>query len=346
MRFSALFSVAVLSLGLAQSALAAGVTIKPAQVEDRVDPGATKTIIMQVMNGDAATKTFYPVIRNISGVDDGQHPIFVEPKVGEELSDVVAWASFKKDPIAVAPGSTGLVEVTIRVPKDASPGSHFAGFFFSDKPVAGEFLGASVGYDVGSIFHLQVAGVADAKASIRSFSTAKSVYTHLPVDLAVAVMNEGNTLVRPVGLVQITNMFGRRVADLNVNDTGAGVFPKTTREWPLKWDSNEIVFGKFTASVALSVDLNDGAHTLSRNVEFWVLPSNILMPLIVGFLVFVTVSYIVLRLYVKREVRRAKIAGVRGGSKKAEGLSMFASVTIALLLSAIIALLLIFFYFG
>lgn len=345
-KISTFLAVLAISFATAHPA-SASVTIKPAQVDDRAEPGSSKTIIMKVTNGDAVTKTFYPIARDITGVDDAQHPIFDKDGKSATPFSLAGWMSFSTAPITVKPGETGTVELTIATPRDATPGSHFAGFFFSDKPIEANFEGATVGMDLGSVIHMLVPGEVDARAQIRSFSTAKGIYTEPHVELSVGVENQGNTLVRPTGVIAITNMFGRTVANLNVNDAGAAIFPKTTREWSAAFDSKEVLFGKFTASVALSVDLVDGAHTLTRNVEFWVLPMNILTPVIIGFLLFVVISYVTLRLYVKREVRRAKIQGQRGGRvKAAEGASMFASIAIALLLSAIIALLLIFFYFG
>ncbi len=319
------------------------VAVKPAQVEQKIDPGTTKTFTMSVTNNDMAQQVYYPVVRNVTGVNEQNQPLFEKDGSGEP-HDLSLWLKFDDSPITVAPGKTASLIVTADIPKDASPGSHIAGFFFSDKPITQtNILGASVGFDVGAIIHFQVTGDSVTKANIRHFSTDHSIYGKPPVDFSVAIENEGNTLVRPIGLIDITNMMGRKVASIPVNDTGAGVFPKTTREWKAAWSPNEIVFGKFTALVALAIETEQGTETLTRQVEFWVLPTNIILPTFFGFGAFLLVSYILLRIYVRRQIGAVK----RGRTTNAaEGLSVFTSVLIGILLSIIIAFLVIFFYFG
>lgn len=333
-----LFVAFIIAIPLSSYAVA----VKPAQVEQKVDPGTTKTFTMSVTNNDSVQQVYYPVVRNVTGVNEQNQPLF-EKSDGGDPHDLTLWLQFDKSPLTVLPGKTASILVSANIPKDASPGSHIAGFFFSDKPIVQtNILGASVGYDVGAIIHFQIAGDSVTKANVRHFSTDHSIYSKPPVDFSVAIENEGNTLVRPIGMIDITNMMGRKVASLPVNDTGAGVFPKTTREWKATWAPNEIVFGKFTALVALAIDTEQGTETLTRQVDFWVLPTNIILPTFLGFGIFLLISYILLRIYVRRQIGAVK----RGRSNAAEGLSVFTSALIGILLSIIIAFLVIFFYFG
>lgn len=330
----------------AQSAFAYGVSVKPAQIEQKIEPGTTKTFTMTVTNLDNVDLTLYPVVRNVMGVNDDSQPVFEEVEEGP-LHDISAWLDFKKDPMSVGPKQSASIEVTAHFPTDATPGSHIAGFFFSDKPISdGEFIGAGVGFDVGAILHFQIAGDAITKATIRHLSTEHSIYGKPPVQFSLGIENEGNTLVRPVGFIDITSMTGKKVASLPVNDNGAGVFPKTTREWKSTWSPNEIMIGKFTAMVALAIDTEEGAETLSRQVDFWILPINIILPIIIGFTVFLLVSYILLRLYVRKQLRAAKANVNKGKGSAAEGLSIFTSVIIGLMLAVIIGFIVLFFYFG
>lgn len=333
-----LFAALILLAPLSSHAVA----VKPAQVEQKVDAGTVKTFSMSVTNNDAEQQTYYPVVRNVMGVNEQNQPLFEKSGEGEP-HDLTAWLQFDKSPLTVSRGQTATIVVTANIPKDASPGSHIAGFFFSDKPVTQtNILGASVGYDVGAIVHFQISGDSVTKANVRHFSTDHSIYGKPPVDFSVAIENEGNTLVRPIGLIDITNMMGKKVASIPINDTAAGVFPKTTREWKATWAPNEIVFGKFTALVALSIDTEQGTETLTRQLDFWVLPTNIILPTFLGFGVFLLISYVLLRIYVRRQIGAAR----SGKKNAADGLSVFTSVLIGILLSIIIAFLVIFFYFG
>lgn len=331
-----------ISFFLAQSAFAYGVSVRPSQIEQKVDPGTSKTFTMSVTNLEDSPLVLYPIVRNVTGVDGNNQPLFEKQDDGIP-HDISAWLEFKKDPITVGAKGSASIDVVAHFPTDATPGSHLAGFFFSDKPISeGQFIGAGVGFDVGAMMHFQIEGDAITKAEIRHLSTAHSIYGKPPVDFSLAVENQGNTLVRPVGFIDITNMMGKKVASLPINDTGAGVFPKTTREWKSSWNPSEIVFGKFTAMVALAIDTEQGSDTLSRQVEFWVLPINIILPVVIGFTVFLLISYVLLRLYVKKQLSASK----KVKSNTAEGLSIFTSVIIGLMLAIIIGFIVLFFYFG
>lgn len=335
----------LIGLIIALPAAAYGVAIKPAQIEQKVDPGSVKTFTMTVTNTDTKQLVLYPMVRNVTGVNDENQPVFELAWDGAP-HDVQAWLEFDKSPITLEAKGSGSVQVRAHFPEDASPGSHLAGFFFSDKPNTEAVpQGAAVGFDVGAILHFQISGEAVTKATIRHFSTAQTIYGKAPVDFSVAVENEGNTLVRPVGFIDITNMMGKKVASIPVNDNGAGVFPKTTREWKTSWNPNEIVFGKFTAMVALAIETEQGQDTLSRQVSFWVLPMNVLLPTIIGFTIFLLIAYIMLRLYVRNQIRQVS-NGSQKNRRAAEGMSIFASVMIGLLLAIIIGFLVLFFYFG
>ncbi len=334
-----------LGMVVALPAAAYGIVVKPAQIEQKVDPGTQKSFTMTVTNTGEANLTLYPIVRNVTGVNDSNHPVF-EPQGDGIPHNIAAWLEFDKSPLIVEPKETASVAVVARFPEDATPGSHLAGFFFSDKPyVEGEILGAAVGFDVGAILHFQIAGDAITKASIRYFSTEKTMHGKPPVDFSVGIENQGNTLVRPVGMISIKSMMGKQVADLPINENGAGVFPKTTREWRAQWNPEEIVMGKFTASIALAIEGEDGSDTITRTVSFWILPTHILIPTILGFAAFILVSYIALRLYVRSQLK-AVSGGMKGKTRAAEGLSVFASVVIGILLAVIIGFLVLFFYFG
>ena len=150
-------------------------------------------------------------------------------------------------------------------------------------------------------------------------------------------------LSRPHGLIDITNMFGRKVESVPVNENSAGVFPKATKVFESTWAPKDIQFGHYDAVIALAVEQQNGTITLSRVVQFWVLPMNIIAPALGGLLFFILLLYVLIRLYVRRQ-----LAGIRmgRGRRESQGLSKLAAITIALLVAIIIGLAILFFYFG
>jgi hypothetical protein len=255
-----------------------------------------------------------------------------------------SWITFDDKEVVVPAGGSKQIHFVIHVPTAASPGSHFGGAFLSYQ-APGEIQNATgVGYEIGTVINLQISGKIIEEASIRSFSTDKLVYSQAKVHFSTRVENTGNVFVRPRGLVEITNMFGKKVATIPVNDAGAGVLPKATRGYDSDWLPDDLQIGRYSAVVALSFG-DQGAQTISSMSEFWVLPMDVVMPVMGGLLVLIVVVYALLRMYVRRQL--AAVSGARSRTREnAVGLSRLAAVIIAILIAVILGLLVLFFYFG
>ena len=76
-------------------------------------------------------------------------------------------------------------------------------------------------------------GDAVEKGELMSFSTADggSKYGKLPIEFVVKVNNSGNRHFKPTGTIEVTNMFGKSVASLAVNNVspGGNILPKANR---------------------------------------------------------------------------------------------------------------------
>ncbi len=318
-----------------------GFKLSPTTIEDKVDPGMDKDFILKVQNVGQTAAVLYPSAQNISGIGADQHPIYstVKDPEGYELA---SWITYQESQLTLEPGESKTLHFTVHFPKEAHPGSHLAGIFLSDKPSDRQATGATIGIQIGSILNFQVAGQIVEDTQIREFYTSKTVYGSTPVPFTVKLENRGNVLSRPRGLIDITNMFGRKVDSILVNETNAGVFPQGTKIFNVSWEPGDLQFGRYDAVVALAVEGSQGTVTLSRLVQFWVLPMNIIAPALGVLLFFILLLYILIRMYVKRQ-----LAGVRSGRRReSQGLSKLAAITIALLIAIIIGFAILFFYFG
>ncbi len=317
--------------------------LSPTSIEDKVDPGTERSLILNVTNEGESTVELYPLAQNITGIGPDLRPIY-DPKPDREGYTLASWITYQESELIVRPGEQRSLHFTVRFPKDAHPGSHMAGIFLSDKPKDAQVTGSSIGFQVGSILNFPVAGEIEEETEIREFYTDKSVYSAPTVGFTVKLENMGNVLSRPHGLVDITNMWGKKVASIPVNESGAGIFPKGTREFSSVWESDDVQLGRFEAVIALAVEGSKGTQTISRVVQFWVLPMNIIGPLFGGLLFLIVLVYIIIRLYVRSQL--AGISRQARSRKEASGLSRSAAVVIALLVAIIIGLALLFFYFG
>lgn len=316
--------------------------LSPTTIEDNIDPGTDRTYTLNVQNlGDAPAK-LYPLARNITGIASDLHPIYSDQKDAEG-NELASWITYKETQLDLNPGETKELHFSIHFPKSAQPGSHMAGIFISDKSSNDIKNGSAIGFEVGSILNFRVAGDIIEDTQIREFYSTKTIYNIADVGFTVKVENRGNVLSKPRGLIDITNMFGKKVVSLPVNDNAAGVFPKATREYKASWKPEDIQMGRFEAVVALAIEGVNGTQTISRVVQFWVLPMNILMPFFGGLLFIIILVYVLLRMYIRGQLQGTGTRQSRGAAQATKGLSRLAAIVIALLIAVILGLMILFF---
>jgi len=279
-----------------------GLSITPALIEETLDPGFQTQYTITIRNLDTFEQTYYLSKRDISDVRDGGVPVFAregEEKTGMELSE---WITLNDSSITLAGGASQSIVIDLKVPDNATPGSHFGGVFMSVDPPEIERSGAAVGYQVANIISIRVSGEVVETASIRQFSTGKFLYGSQNIDFNVRIENAGNVLVRPTGPLEIFNMLGERVDTVTFNENRNGVFPGTTREYKIDWQGSGVGFGRYEA-VLSPVYGDDGAKkTMSSTVSFWVLPMNIIGPALIAFVVIFLLVFVFVRLYISRTV--------------------------------------------
>ncbi len=307
--------VAIISLfgiSVASAQISEGVQIKPAIVEDKVDPGQVFPFTLEVTNISMADKTFYLNAQDITGLDDAGLPIF---STETELTqyEISTWIELPDTQIVLAANETKRIEFVVRVPRDAAPGAHFGGVFLDARPPKQRSNGAAVGLKVGTIINLRIKGDVNEEAQLREFSTGNIVYgSATGVDFNAKMANFGNVLLRPHGLIEITDMWGSKVGVVKVNDSGSGVFPGGEKVFTHIWEYDGFVFGRYQAVISMAYG-EDERKTASAATSFWILPLKpmlIVLGSIFGLLLF---FYVMIQSYIKRKLR--EMGGGRGGGE-------------------------------
>ncbi len=109
----------------------AGVTLKPATIEEKIDPGTTKTFSTSIRNESAFEQTYYLGSRDIIGVRDGSVPVYADENVVPTPLDMSSWITLTTNSVTVPAGGEVPVSFSVNVPPDAPPCNHFAGIFVS-----------------------------------------------------------------------------------------------------------------------------------------------------------------------------------------------------------------------
>jgi hypothetical protein len=330
------------------SAQESGIKVIPATIEKPAKPGDVLNEVLEITNVSEEEKEYYIYKRNIKGVEEGGVPVFSlegEEPTGYEISE---WIEMQAEPIRLAPRTSLVFPITIRVPETASPGSHFGGIFVSVEPPRLREIGAGVGYEVASIISIRIDGDIIDDARIRSFSTDKLFYSSKNVRFTARLENQGNILIRPYGPITITSALGGEPRVLNVNDTLAGVFPGTVREIDFSWDEEGLGFGKYEAILALTYEGEGGNKTIDASLVFWIFPINVIIPVLVGFIGIILGGYLLTRYYINQAVMRA--AGGRRISsyryRRQVGVSRFTFVFVTVMGVLVIGLILMLILFA
>ena len=280
---------------------AEGVQIKPAIIEDRVNPGQLYRFTVKVTNLSETERTFYLLARDISGIDERGVPVFLEEGQATAF-ELSSWVRLPQESVTLKAGQTTDVPFTVQVPADATPGAHFGGVFFELRPDQSTGTGAAVGARVGSIINLRIAGETTEEMRLREFSTEKFIYDTPPVTFTTKVDNLGNVLLRPHGLIEITDMFGKRVGEVEINKSAAAVFPGGDRVYSATWEYQGFAFGRYHALLSF-VYGEDGRKTVVRTATFWVLPLKPTLIALSSLVGLILAVYFTIKLYIRRKLR-------------------------------------------
>jgi len=278
-----------------------GIEIKPAIIEERVDPGQVRTFVISVKNVTDIEKTLFLGVADIKGVTGLGAPVFAQ---GGEVSEYAlsTWVTFREGSVVLKGGEAKDVSFTIQVPPEASPGSHFASVYFDSQPPQLGQTGSGVGIRVGNVISLRIAGDVTESMRLREFSTDQFIYNEPPVTFTTSLENLGNVLLRPNGLIEITDMFGRAVGKVEVNETGASTFPKSDRSYSTVWDHEGFTIGRYQAVMSV-VYGEDERKTVSGATSFWVLPLKPILIALGTILGLVIGFYVLMKAYVNKKLR-------------------------------------------
>jgi len=277
-----------------------GITVRPAIIEDLIEPGEVITGEIDVTNDSDQSVVLYIRARNIEGLYDSGLP-YLAPAGKETPYEFASWVAEDLVGTQFAPRETKAVRYRIDVPQDASPGGHFGVIFMTREPPEAQIQGARLGLQVGTVFNLRVAGDIDEDAFVGQVTTDKAVYrTGNPtVNFSVPVENRGNVLIRPQGAILITTVSGKQVANISVNESAGATFPGQVRNFATTWQPENFTIGRYQA-VASIVYGNEARRTETVTTSFWVLPFN----LIFGVLAVIIAAFIGGYLWLRREVQK------------------------------------------
>jgi hypothetical protein len=311
-----IISVSLLLFPIAKtSAQTVGIKISPVRIDELADPGESKKLDIIVTNISDVDKTLYAYLSDFRAADESGKPTLVAPG-SQEGYFLASWIDITAEGTNFTAGETKIIPFTINIPANAGPGGYYGAILFGTVPprahVEGEERGAgmSVAQQVGTLVLLQVKGETEEEARIREFTTDKSVYnTPFNVNFLLRIENVGNVHVKPIGRITIENMFGKEVDQVDVNFEGSNVLPRSIRRFQTEWPG-ENGFGRYKARLGLSYGTDvsmggQGKQSLFTELTFWIIPWQIITPILVALVFVVAIFLLFIRLYKNKAVQKA-----------------------------------------
>lgn len=194
------------------------------------------------------------------------------------------------------------IPISIKIPKNASPGGYFSVVRFTPSAPELDGSGVSLVGSLGALVFLRVSGTAKEQVAIEQVNTVdkdkpSSLFQAQPIKFILRLKNTGNLQEQPRGEAAITDMFGKPVTTLSFNADNKTILPETIRKFEDSLDNSKIggriLFGKYTAKLTVTYGNN---QTVTKTLDFWVIPYTLIAVAIVGLVIL----FFVLRFLIKR----------------------------------------------
>lgn len=297
---SALIALTLVSLTVfpaiadAQGSAGQGLEISPPLLDLKADPGKTIKTPIRVRNvtqGKLVIKAEFEDF--VAQGEDGQPKILLNKDEKSPYS-LKEWLSSPVN-LALSPGQRETVELTINVPKDASPGGHYGVIRFTGTPPETEENTVSLSASVGTLLLVNVAGDAKQSAKVAELFTSQNGkkrgwFEYGPVDITTRVQNDGNIHFQPKGTIQVTNMFGRTSYVGQLNEANRNVLPGSIRKFEHQY-GKKILFGRYKVRADIIYGSDNQIATATKT--FWAIPYKLIIAVIaaIALLVFLLKGY-------------------------------------------------------
>jgi P pilus assembly chaperone PapD len=192
-----------------------GISLAPARFELEMQPGSETTVVVNLdyhTNAENAQPVRIVASLNDWTIDrDGQVRF---EKANTLPNSASSWLIHSPAETMVIPGNLHAIRVTISVPKDATPGDHLTALIVEQRPdnlkLNENRRQVVIRYRMGAVFYIKVPQLR-RQGSLESL---RAEATENQVTVTPLLKNEGNSVVRPLTSLKITDRSGVAIAEL------------------------------------------------------------------------------------------------------------------------------------
>lgn len=234
-----------------------GISLAPARLELEMQPGSETTVVIN-LDYHATSENSQPV-RIVASLNDWT--IDRDGQVKFERANTLPnsaspWLIYSPAETTVTPGNLHAIRVTISVPKDATPGDHLTSLIIEQRPdnlkLNENRRQMVIRYRMAAVFYIKVPQLR-RQGSLESLSADTK---DNQIFVTPLLKNSGNSVLRPLTSLQVTNSAGVAVAELPQKEY-LPLLGGAELEQPLVLESR-LAPGTYT--VKYRVDFQDGSR--------------------------------------------------------------------------------------
>lgn len=300
MRRKGLFAALLLLIAVmllparAEGAGARGIGLSPGMQELVLQEGAeSASFPVAVTNLTDTAVNLQLSLLDFGALDESGGVAFLG-RSGQDTTDygLRQWMRLEKDMIALEPGQSEEIQVTIINQDSLRPGGHYGAVVVSvaDSAVSG---GESVAVHpaASTLVLLKKTGGEIELLKLNSIFTNSSLI-NLPKSAELTFENTGNIHLVPRGTVELYGPTGTKISSSVINESSAYVLPESSRlfQQELTRGSQPWLPGKYRLVTTWRFDGRDAVETVEKT--YWYIGKLVLYLLVGASLLFVLILYI------------------------------------------------------
>jgi hypothetical protein len=296
----AISGIAVMPVSAAatqSSSIANGFQISPVSTELTIDKGQSQVVDLSIYNPTNDISYDQIIVNDFiaSNEENGTPRILLNGQVSDPRHNFIALVTPVPN-VTIQPKSNYTIPITIKIPANANSGGYYGAIRIAPASAPSKTGNVGLTASVGSIFLITVPGNLIEKLNLVQLSAAENgsssslIFSGTP-QVLTRLDNVGDIHVQPFGSVNVTNMFGKIVANYQFNDISprANILPNSIRKFvdnlPKKsW------WGHYTIEENIAYT-SGSSNLITAKAGFWYMPIWFVIALAVVVILIVTIIY-------------------------------------------------------
>ncbi|MFC1801967.1 hypothetical protein ACFLY7_00795 [Patescibacteria group bacterium] len=269
--------------------------LEPAKLEVSLDAGESVDKILKITNRTDKTLIFYIEVEDFVGSKDSRNTVDL---LGSNTSpySLKNYIIPEVREFSLDPKEQIVFTVNITIPIDEVAGGKYGSVLISSAS-SGEEYGTKAVSRLGALLFVKVNGDIDYVSELERFNinnNKKLFVKNEPIKFELYSRNEGSVYSNAYGLIEIKNLAGVVVGEINVEPYF--VMPESLRFREVVWN-RDFMLGRYTATAFINRGYDNIIDELT--VSFWVIPWDILLVIVFSlfilFLIFRITKFFISR---------------------------------------------------